>query len=182
MNTYEKLKHYNQEHLLKFENELTDSQKQQLHNQINELDFSYLNELNKKEVSTEKIITPIKAITLPEIEAQKEEFFNLGLTALKNQEVGAMLLAGGMGTRLGSNNPKGMYNIGKTKDVYIFQRLIENLLDVVNLCGKFVPLFIMTSEHNHTTTTNFFEKHKHVDFLFLVFEHFLNISATCHFL
>ena len=56
-----------------------------------------------------------------------------------------MLLAGGMGTRLGSNNPKGMYNIGKTKDVYIFQRLIENLLEVVNLCGKFIPLLAVLS-------------------------------------
>ena len=66
-----------------------------------------------------------------------------------------------MGTRLGSSNPKGMYNIGKTKDVYIFQRLIENILDVVKLCGKFFPLFIMTSEHNHIATTIFFEEHNY---------------------
>ena len=35
----------------------------------------------------------------------------------------ALLLAGGMGTRLGSDKPKGMYNIGETKDVYIFEDL-----------------------------------------------------------
>ena len=161
MNINEKLKKYNQEHLLKFENELTEEQKQKLYNQIEDLDFSYLNELNKTETQTEKIITPIKAITLPEIEANKTEFMQIGLNALKKQEVGAMLLAGGMGTRLGSNNPKGMYNIGKTRDVYIFQRLIENMLDVVKVCGKFIPLFIMTSEHNHNATTNFFEEHNY---------------------
>ena len=37
-------------------------------------------------------------------------------------------MAGGMGTRLGSDAPKGMYNIGITKDVYIFERLICNLM------------------------------------------------------
>lgn len=157
----EKLKKYNQEHLLKFETELSEEEKLTLHSQITELNFEYLNELNKTEQNTEKVITPIKAITLPEIQSQKQRFLQIGLTALKNQEVGAMLLAGGMGTRLGSNNPKGMYNIGKTKDVYIFQRLIENLMEVVNMCGKFVPLFIMTSEHNHNATTNFFKEHNY---------------------
>ena len=161
MNTKEKLKLYNQEHLLKFENELSNEQKQKLRNQIDSLNFEYLTELNKTNEHQEKVITPIKAITLPEIETNKQEFMDIGLKALQNQEVGAMLLAGGMGTRLGSNNPKGMYNIGKTRDVYIFQRLIENLLDVVNLCGKYVPLFIMTSEHNHTATTKFFKEHNY---------------------
>jgi len=161
MNVKEKLKKYNQDHLLKFEKELTKQEKIKLYSQIEGLNFEYLKELNKTEENKEKVITPIKAITLPEIEATKQEFMEIGLNALKNQEVGAMLLAGGMGTRLGSNNPKGMYNIGKTKDVYIFQRLIENLLDVVNLCGKYVPLFIMTSEHNHSATTNFFKEHNY---------------------
>ena len=60
-----------------------------------------------------------------------------------------MLLAGGMGTRLGSDNPKCMYDIGITRHVYIMQRLIENLMDVVREAdGTFVPLFIMTSEKN----------------------------------
>ena len=75
-------------------------------------------------------------MTLAEIEKQKEKFEEIGLKALKNTEVGVLLLAGGMGTRLGSDDPKGMYNIGKTKDVFIFQRLFENVLDVVKKCGK----------------------------------------------
>ena len=161
MNILEKLKKYNQEHLLRFENELTNEQKQKLYNQINELDFTYLEELNKETVKENITVTPIKSLTISEIKENKNEYFNTGVEELKKQNVGALLLAGGMGTRLGSNNPKGMYNIGKTKDVYIFQRIIENLLDVVNLCGKFIPLFIMTSEHNHTTTTNFFEEHNY---------------------
>ena len=70
-----------------------------------------------------------------------------------------MLLAGGMGTRLGSDHPKGMYNIGITKDVYIFQRLIENLLDVVKEAEAYVPLYVMTSDKNHEDTTAFLKEH-----------------------
>jgi 2-C-methyl-D-erythritol 4-phosphate cytidylyltransferase len=72
--------------------------------------------------------------------------------------VAAVLLAGGMGTRLGSDDPKGMYNIGETKDVYIFQRIVENLMDVVKLVEKDIYLFVMTSDKNHNKTVNFFKK------------------------
>ncbi len=159
MNTLEKLEKYNQKHLLQFENDLTDSEKQELYNQIDSLDFSYLNELNKEKSHSQIDVTPLKAMTINEINLNKSKFEQLGIIALKDQKVGALLLAGGMGTRLGSDNPKGMYNIGKTKDVYIFQRIFENLLDVVKLCGKPIPFFIMTSEKNNETTINFIKEH-----------------------
>ena len=93
---------------------------------------------------------------IPEIEAKRDEFYAKGIEAIKACKVGAVLLAGGMGTRLGSDDPKGMYNIGITKDVFIFQRLIENLFDVVNAAdGKWIPLFIMTSEKNNDATIKF---------------------------
>ena len=159
MRIIEKLNKYNQEHLLKFEHELNESEKQELYNQIENLDFSYLNELNNKTAQTEEpIITPIEALTIKEIAERKEEFFSLGVNALKNTQVGALILAGGMATRLGTDKPKGLCNIGKTKDVYIFQRLIENILDVVNITGTYVPLFIMTSEKNDEITRKFFEE------------------------
>ena len=66
----------------------------------------------------------------------------IGTEAIKEGKVAALLLAGGMGTRLGSDKPKGMYNIGLTRDVYIFEMLIKNLMDVVNQTGAWVPLYI----------------------------------------
>ena len=128
MNYIQKLTKYKQEHLLKFENELNPEEKEKLHKQIENLDFSYLEELNKNTIIGENKITPIKAMTIAEINKNKQKFEELGLKVLKTQKVGALLLAGGMGTRLGSDKPKGMFNIGKTKDVFIFQRLFENLL------------------------------------------------------
>lgn len=179
MEVLEKIKKYSQEQLLKFENELNKEQKEKLYNQINELDFSYLDELDKKESICNGEITPIKAMTINEIEKNKAKYEEIGIKALQNYEVGALLLAGGMGTRLGSDNPKGMYNIGKTKDVYIFQRLFENLLDVVKKSGKYVPFFIMTSEKNHKATTEFLEEKNYFGYDKNFVKFFVQEMAPC---
>jgi len=63
-----------------------------------------------------------------------------------------------MGTRLGSDEPKGMYDIGITKPLYIFERIIGNLLDVVKETGTWIRLFIMTSEKNHDATVRFLKE------------------------
>ncbi len=152
----QKLKQYGQEHLLRFENNLSQNEKDKLYTQIQKLDFSYLNELNKKQEENTSVIAPIFAPSFSDSDIARLE--KVGLQVLKNYEVGAVLLAGGMGTRLGSSDPKGMYNIGKTKDVFIFQRLFENLLEVVKKCGTMVPFFIMTSENNHEKTVKFLKE------------------------
>lgn len=175
-----KLEKLNQTQLLKFENELTTQQKEQLYKQIESLDFSYLEELNKNEDNSQKAtITPIKAMTVNEIQQRKQEFEQIGLQALKNDEIGVLLLAGGMGTRLGSDKPKGMFNIGKTKDVYIFQRLFENTLEVVKKCGKFIPFFIMTSEKNNDDTINFLKQHNYFGYDENYISFFIQDMAPC---
>lgn len=181
MKHLEKIEKYNQKHVLRFENELEESEKQTLYNQINKIDFSYLDELNKKEQikHEENSITPIDALTIPEIIKRKEEFKEIGIKALKNYEVGALILAGGMGTRLGSDNPKGMYNVGKTKEIFIFQRLIENIIDVVNLTGTYVPLFIMTSEKNDEVTRKFLEEKNYFGYKKDYIRFFVQDMAPC---
>lgn len=156
----EKLKSYGQEQVLKYFDELNDAEKEELLNQIAETDFSVTEMCTHKEKAAERgVITPLKAMELSEIEAEKESYRKTGLDAIRAGKVGAVLLAGGMGTRLGSDAPKGMYNIGITKDVYIFERLICNLMKVVEEAGSYVPLFVMTSEKNHEATVGFFKEH-----------------------
>lgn len=179
MNYIEKLTKYNQLHLLNFENELTNEEKSKLHNQIEELDFDYLNELTKTTQQENNVITPIKAMTINEIDKNKQDFERLGLDILSKQKVGALLLAGGMGTRLGSDKPKGMFNIGKTKEVYIFQRLIENTLKVVEKCGKPIPFFIMTSEKNNDDTIRFFEEKNYFGYDKNYIRFFVQEMAPC---
>ena len=157
---HEKLAKYGQEHALKYYEELTGEQQELLLNQIADTDFSVLASVKDKKGSVTKgRITPLAAMQLSEIHAKEAEFRKLGIEAIRQGKVGAVLLAGGMGTRLGSDDPKGMYNIGITKDVYIFQRLIENLLDVVEEAGAWIPLYVMTSDKNHEATTRFLKEH-----------------------
>ncbi len=157
----EKLQKYGQEHLLKYYEELSDASKETLLAQIEETDMSVIEYIHGGSASDNRgVITPIECMELPEIREKEAKFRATGLEAVKKGEVGAVLLAGGMGTRLGSDDPKGMYNIGLTKEVYIFQRLIENLKDVVKEAGAWVPLYIMTSDKNHDATIYFLAQHE----------------------
>ncbi len=156
----EKLKRYGQEHVLKYYEELSEEEKALLLAQVEATDFSMLASCrDRKETAERGVISPLAAMQLPEITGKKEKFTALGLDAIKKGRVGAVLLAGGMGTRLGSDDPKGMYNIGITREVYIFQRLIENLLDVVRQAESWIPLYVMTSDKNHDATVSFLKKH-----------------------
>lgn len=131
---------------------------QRLVDQINNMDWSYLNLIDQREQKRGEF-APLGAMELPEIQAKKEEFKALGLEAIRNCKVGAILLAGGQGTRLGFDKAKGMYNIGVNKDLYIFEQLIRNLQKVTEEAGAFVPLYIMTSDKNDAQTREFFAEH-----------------------
>lgn len=156
---YNKLEKYGQLHVLKYYEELSKEEQEMLIAQVENTDLDVLSLCQKKEeLNPRGKITPIEVMQLPEIDQKREEYTKCGLEAIKAGKVGAVLLAGGMGTRLGSDAPKGVYNIGLTKDVFIFQRLVENLLDVVHQADAWVPLYIMTSDKNHEATTAFFKE------------------------
>lgn len=156
----EKLEKYGQQHLLKYYDELTQEQKQALLEQIEATDMSILEACHhREEISQKGVITPLAAMQLDEIEANRESFTATGLEAIRGGKVGAVLLAGGMGTRLGSDDPKGMYNVGLTRNLYIFECLINNLMDVVKQAGAWIHLFVMTSDKNHEATVRFLTEH-----------------------
>ncbi|MCM1048420.1 MAG: UTP--glucose-1-phosphate uridylyltransferase [Clostridiales bacterium] len=156
---YAKLEKYGQLHVLKYYDELTQNEQSELLKQIEDTDMEVLALCKNRNAPAKRgKITPLSVMQRPEIEARKEEFTAIGIEAIKSGKVGAVLLAGGMGTRLGSDAPKGLYNIGITKEVYIFQRIIENLMDVVRLTDTWIHLFIMTSDKNHQATTSFLQE------------------------
>ena len=152
----DKCKDFGQEHLLKYYDELDQMQKEELISQILATDFSVITQAQNQE--QKGTISPIEVMEIDEITKIKEELEAFGLEQIKAGRVAAVLLAGGMGTRLGSDAPKGMYDIGLTKEVYIFERLIENLMDVVKKADAWIHLFIMTSDKNHEMTMQFFEE------------------------
>jgi len=158
-----KLEQFGQEHVLKYYDELSEAEKKELLQQIDETDFAVLeNCKNLGKSEGRGNFAPLAAMQISEIEKRKEEFTKIGVETIKAGKVAACLLAGGMGTRLGSDNPKGMYDIGLTKHVYIFQRIIENLLDTVKQAGgTYIHLFIMTSEKNNDITISFLKEHNY---------------------
>lgn len=153
----DKLKEYGQEHVLKYFDELSADEQQSLIDEIVETDMEVLKHYDEKGAAR-GVFSPLKTMELNEIDADKARLKEIGINAIKEGKTAALLLAGGMGTRLGSDNPKGMYNIGITKDVFIFQRIIENLLDVVNEAGATPRLFIMTSDKNNDATIAFLKE------------------------
>ena len=160
-----KLKKYNQEHILTYLNDLEDKEKQELINQIIELDFEKMNKLylstkNNREFNQGEI-TPINCIDKEKIESnEKEQAKFLGENIIKNDQYAVVTMAGGQGTRLGFNGPKGTFklDIGKTEK-YIFEILAETLKKSKELYGVMPYWYIMTSEDNNNQTISFFEEH-----------------------
>ena len=163
----ELLKIYNQEHIVNLINKLDEGKKQDLIEQIKQIDFHQLKELydnTKKEiVIKENKIEPLPYMDKNKLsKIQKEEFENLGEQILKNGQYAVVTMAGGQGTRLGHIGPKGTFKLdvyGKGK--YLFEILVENLKEANQKYGKIIPWYIMTSKENNKETIDFMEKHNY---------------------
>lgn len=153
------LEEHGQLHVLKWWNELDEAGRAQLAGQIARVDWNLIGLAGTQPERARGSIRPIDALSLAEIDARRAEFSAVGREAIRAGKVAAVLLAGGQGTRLGSDAPKGAYNIGVTKPLYIFEQLIRNLQEAVNRCGAYVPLYVMTSEGNDGATRAFFREH-----------------------
>lgn len=150
----------NQKYIKTMMEKNTTEQNEKLTKRLEEIDFSVLEHIERKETVNERgVFAPLDAVEVSEIEARGAEFKELGLKAIREGKVGAVLLAGGQGTRLGLDRPKGTLNIGVTKELYLFEQLLRNLMDVTDEAGVYVPLYIMTSNINNADTTAFFEEH-----------------------
>ena len=131
-----------------------------LKERLERIDWSILEHIQRKETVNERgVFAPLEAVEVPEIEARRDEFKAAGLDAIRAGKVGAVLLAGGQGTRLGLDRPKGTLNIGVNRELYLFEQLFRNLMDVTDEAGAYVPMYIMTSNINHKDTVAFFEEH-----------------------
>lgn len=156
-----KLAGYGQTQLLAFYDELDEAGKKNLLGQIERLDLSILDVLKqeKKGGQPRGKFSPLGALTVDEIEKRRAEYEKTGTEAIRAGKTAALILAGGQGTRLGYDHPKGTYNIGVTRTLSIFNCLINNLMDVVKKTGTVIPLYIMTSRRNNDETVSFFKEH-----------------------
>ncbi|MDF2885138.1 MAG: UDP-N-acetylglucosamine pyrophosphorylase [Clostridiaceae bacterium] len=163
----ELVKKYNQEHLLKFYDCLNQDEKASLINEIISIDFeliqSMYNEMKNKQENEKKIqFKPLIAKTLKMYsEEERADFYKIGIKALSEGKVAVYLVAGGQGTRLGHNGPKGTFDIGLPSGKSLFQLQCERLIYLSKESKRYIPLYIMTSIENHNDTVSFFEQHNY---------------------
>ncbi|MCI8309443.1 MAG: hypothetical protein HFJ45_04485 [Clostridia bacterium] len=161
-----KLKEYNQEHLLLFYDKLNDTQKEELLNQIENIDFDLMNELyesTKKPLDLEDtVIEPIEHTDKSKLTvAEKEMYESKGIEAIKDHKFAVVTMAGGQGTRLGHSGPKGTYIFYPEENKSIFEALCDTLIKAWKQYHTVIPWYIMTSRENNDATVAFFESHNY---------------------
>lgn len=160
----EKLKEEGQEHLLIKYNDFNDANKEKLLNQIEKINFDLMKKLYDNAVAPhekhEIEIEPVEYTDKERMTAtEKAQYINKGEQLLKAQQLAAVTMAGGQGTRLGHDKPKGTYDFGVGKS--LFEIFCDNLKKTSKKYNVYVPWYIMTSEENHQDTIDFFEENEY---------------------
>ena len=153
----EVLKKYNQEHLVKYYDELNTEEQENLLSQIERIDFEYMNELfnaNHEFDMKENKITSVPAIEKKKLDLQKYEA--IGAEKIKNGELAICSMAGGQGTRLGHSGPKGTLMLDLDKPTSIFETIAIKLKEAHKKYEVLIYWYVMTSEQNDEETQNFF--------------------------
>ena len=160
------LKENNQEHLLKYLDMANDRQRKKLIDEILNLNFKSIKELyninnrdNNKAIES-IIIEHIKFVDKYKI--SKDEFNkykNIGEEIIKNGEYAVVTMAGGQGTRLGHDGPKGTYILNvKPTPKSLFEILADGIKRANSKYEISLNWYIMTSTENNDKTVEFFEK------------------------
>lgn len=146
---------YKQDHLIKYYDHLSASNKIKFLSDISKIDFEKTTKLynNCSDYETENSnITPIVPFDSSNIE-NKEFYEQIGNEIISNGQLAVVTMAGGQGTRLGINGPKGVYELDiDGEKISIFEILSKNFINTN------VLWVIMTSVDNHQDTIDFFEK------------------------
>jgi UDP-N-acetylglucosamine/UDP-N-acetylgalactosamine diphosphorylase len=156
--------------LFRFFDSLDAAGKQRLAGQLQTLDPNHLSELaetyvrQKPHVSIPNDIRPVKAFPREPGPEQKQLYADArarGEELLRAGKVAAFLVAGGQGTRLGYDGPKGEFPVTPIRQKPLFQIFAEQLLAYGRDFGKAVPWYIMTSDANDAQTRAFFKQHNY---------------------
>jgi UDP-N-acetylglucosamine/UDP-N-acetylgalactosamine diphosphorylase len=164
----ERLSAAGQGHVLKFAERLDPARRERLLSQLAALDLGLIQKLadeyvrRKPELHLPKDIKPVPIYPrVPRDEKQRQLYRQAearGKELLRAGKVGAFLVAGGQGTRLGYDGPKGEYPVTPVKSKPLFQVFAEQLLAHSRDYGKTIPWYVMTSNVNDAATRQFFEK------------------------
>ncbi len=162
----ERVYKHEQGHIFRFWDHLDEQQQTDLLAQADLIDFSLLSRLIEqaaagKEDKHEGRLEPPEVITLAQREGNDDEARQIGEAALAAGDVAAVLVAGGQGTRLGFDGPKGMFPVTPVMQKSLFQLHAEKLLAIGDNSGVQIPWYIMTSMTNNKQTIRYFQQNDH---------------------
>jgi UDP-N-acetylglucosamine/UDP-N-acetylgalactosamine diphosphorylase len=109
-----------------------------------------------------KDIKPAEIISIPETSEEKAFYKKaraLGESLIRDQKVAVLIVAGGQGSRLGFEGPKGTFPATPIMKKTLFQLFAESIKAIIERYNTSMPLLIMTSRENHRDTIDFFESH-----------------------
>ncbi|KAL7131333.1 hypothetical protein ABFS83_13G190300 [Erythranthe nasuta] len=175
----ERLKDYGQEDAFALWEELSPEDRQLLIKDIENLDLPRIDRIIRCSFQSQGL--PVAAIEpVPESSVstlakrtteEKEKWYKMGIKAISDGKLGVLLLSGGQGTRLGSSDPKGCFNIGLPSGKSLFQLQAERILCLQRLAAQSVnegsvsttPIhwYIMTSPFTDEPTRKFFESRRY---------------------
>ncbi len=168
-----KLGEIGQADVLRFWDQLDAAGRKKLLEQLSALDLDAIADLAEKEVRNKpqlplpKEIQPVQAYPR-QPDAQRRQLYQdaemRGHELLRQGKVGAFLVAGGQGTRLGYDGPKGEFPVTPIKRKPLFQVFAEQLLAHSRDAGKPIAWYIMTSDANDAATRDFFKKNNFFGF------------------
>ncbi len=156
-----RLQEHGQAHVLNWWDRLSEEEQNELHGQLAALDLLQLQRLYEGRDQASFVPPPEKIKPIPVVRtgADEGEARRLGEEALRAGRVACVLVAGGQGSRLGFDHPKGMFAIGPVSGKSLFQIHTEKVLATARRYGRPVPLLVMTSDATHAETEEYFEKH-----------------------
>ncbi|MGP0063974.1 MAG: UTP--glucose-1-phosphate uridylyltransferase [Isosphaeraceae bacterium] len=169
----ERLERFGQGHLLRWWAELSDDQRRRLSSEVASIDLGQLDRLIGDLVRGDGLsappaddVLPVEGVRLPQTDGERvaqRRAAGIGADAMAAGEVGVILVAGGSGTRLGFEGPKGTFPIGPVSSASLFQIHAEKIIALGRRFGRPIPLYIMTSPENHQATVDFFQANNRFD-------------------
>ncbi len=168
----ERLQPFGQQHVLAFWDELNKTEREALAAQLERLDLAQLRDLHATAgqkhdwaaLASRAVAPPAIRLGRAHPRIPPDAARARGLQALADGRIGVILVAGGQGSRLGFEHPKGMYSIGPVSGASLFRILFEKVITRSRAAGAAIPLYVMTSPATHDETLDYLRAHGNLGF------------------
>jgi UDP-N-acetylglucosamine/UDP-N-acetylgalactosamine diphosphorylase len=158
----QRLRAHKQEQVLSWWDKINAVEREDLIHQLQAIDFTRLRDLYRlrDQAQTLPPLNLIKPVVIDRLDQKDQTKKGQGEDVLFKGEVAVLMVAGGQGSRLGFEHPKGMFPIGPVSTRSLFQIHAEKVLALSRKFGKAIPFLVMTSPATDAETKSFFDSHQ----------------------